>query len=116
MEAADLVATAAKVRGGNVVLELLDGSSHTFPVYYYPRLAGATPKQLSAVRLRVGGRALRWEALDEDIWVSDAILGRYPSAAFTTTSCDQRATRGDRSKFEAAIAKVPTAPPQRGDE
>lgn len=80
-EAADIVATSAKVRSGKVVLELLDGSTHAFPVYFFPRLAQATPKQLADVRLRVGGRALRWEALDEDIWVTDAVLGRYPSGS-----------------------------------
>jgi len=81
MENAELVATAAKVRDGDVVLELLDGSTHTFPVYFYPRQASATPEQLADVQLRVGGRALRWESVDEDIWVTDAVLGRYPSAS-----------------------------------
>lgn len=86
MEIAELVATAVKVRDGDVVLELLDGSTHTFPVYFYPRLATATPDQLADVRLRVGGRALRWESLDEDIWVTDAVLGRYPSSAVALAS------------------------------
>ena len=27
---------------------------------------------------RVQGRALRWEALDEDIWVGDVLAGRFP--------------------------------------
>jgi hypothetical protein len=86
METAELVATAAKVRDGDVVLELLDGSTHTFPVYFYPRLASATPEQLADVQLRVGGRALRWESVDEDIWVTDAVLGRYPSASVALAS------------------------------
>ena len=86
MENAELVATAVKVRDGDVFLELLDGSTHTFPVYFYPRLATATPDQLADVRLRVGGRALRWESLDEDIWVTDAVLGRYPSSAVALAS------------------------------
>jgi hypothetical protein len=86
MENAELVATAAKVRDGDVVLELLDGSTHTFPVYFYPRLANATPEQLAAVQLRVGGRALRWESVDEDIWVTDAVLGRYPSGSVALAS------------------------------
>lgn len=84
--ATDMLATSVKVRGGNVILELLDGSSHAFPIYYYPRLAQATSRQLSGVRLRVGGRALRWEALNEDIWVSDAVLGRYPSEVVALAS------------------------------
>ena len=76
----DIVATAAAIRKGQVVLSLLDGSTHSFPTHYYPRLALATAKQLSAIQLRVGGRALRWENLDEDIWIADALLGRYPAS------------------------------------
>jgi len=86
MENAELVATAVRVRDGDVVLELLDGSTHTFPVYFYPRLAGAAPEQLADVQLRVGGRALRWESVDEDIWVTDAVLGRYPSGSVALAS------------------------------
>ena len=40
---------------------------------------------LEKVSLRVQGRALRWEELDEDIWVDDAVQGRFPypdTAAF----------------------------------
>jgi len=80
MNEPDFVATSVKVRAGQVVLTLLDGSTHSFPVYFYPRLTSATASQLAAVKLRVGGRALRWEDLDEDIWVADAIMGRYPAA------------------------------------
>jgi hypothetical protein len=36
--------------------------------------------------LRVGGRALRWEGLDEDIWVTDAVLGRYPNGSIALAS------------------------------
>lgn len=76
----DFVATSVKVRAGQVVLTLLDGSTHSFPVHFYPRLTSASSSQLASVNLRVGGRALRWEDLDEDIWVADAIMGRYPGA------------------------------------
>jgi len=86
MENAELVATAVKVRDGDVVLQLLDGSTHTFPVYFYPRLACAAPEQLADVQLRLGGRALRWESVDEDIWVTDAVLGRYPSGSVALAS------------------------------
>ena len=76
----DIIATGATVRNGQVVLTLLDGSTHSFPAHYYPRLASASAKQLSTVKMRVGGRALRWEDLDEDIWIADAVLGRYPAS------------------------------------
>ena len=76
----DIIATSVTVRDRRVCLELADGSTHAFPVLYYPRLAQASPGQLSAVRLRVGGRALRWDGLDEDIWIADAICQNYPKA------------------------------------
>jgi len=85
MKTTDFIATEAEVRDGQVVLHLLDGSTHSFPAHFYPRLASCSPAQLSKVVLRVGGRALRWEALDEDIWIEDAVLGRYPVPLAPTT-------------------------------
>lgn len=76
-----MIAVEACVRDGQVWLRLLDGATHTFPVHYYPRLAAAAAGPLAAVKLRVGGRALRWEEIDEDIWVYDAVTGRYPVVA-----------------------------------
>lgn len=74
----DIIATAAYVKDQIVCLDLADGSTHTFPALYYPRLATARPEQLQQVTLRVGGRALRWEELDEDIWIADAVCQNYP--------------------------------------
>jgi len=74
----DFIATAVSFKNGMVQLDLADGSAHAFPVQYYPRLCNASTSELSQVKLRVGGRALRWEALDEDIWVGDAVCQKYP--------------------------------------
>jgi hypothetical protein len=35
------------------------------------------------VSLRLHGRALRWESLDEDILVEDAVAGRFPRPSQT---------------------------------
>ena len=78
MDKHEIIAVEASVNDGQVCLKLLDGSTHTFPVYFYPRLAGAAHEKQAAVKLRVGGRALRWEELDEDICIADAVLGFYP--------------------------------------
>jgi hypothetical protein len=78
--AAEFIATTVSITGGMVELQLIDGSRHAFPVHYYPRLCSADPRQLLNVQLRVGGRALRWDDLDEDIWIGDAILQKYPSS------------------------------------
>lgn len=72
------IATSVAVEGRIVKLTLLDGSTHSFPASYYPLLAVAPDPELENVSLRVGGRALRWESLDEDIWIQDAILQQYP--------------------------------------
>ncbi len=74
----DFIATSISIADRMIHLNLLDGSAHTFPVSYYPILAAASDEELQNVVLRVGGRALRWESLDEDIWIRDAILQRYP--------------------------------------
>lgn len=74
----DILATAVEIKEGMVHLHLSDGSIHAFPVHYYPRLRHATEGDLKAVQLRVGGRALRWDRLDEDIWVADAVCQKYP--------------------------------------
>lgn len=85
----DMIATAVSVVASTVRLELADGSTHSFPVLYYPRLAQASPEQLSQVALRVGGRALRWESLDEDIWVADAVCQNYPKSQMTAVAESQ---------------------------
>jgi len=76
----DIIATSVVVKDRMVHLSLLDGSTHAFPVSYYPLLAGASDADLETVHLRVGGRALRWETLDEDIWIQDAVLQNYPGS------------------------------------
>jgi hypothetical protein len=61
-----------------VHVELADERTISFPVSKFPRLATATPEMLKQVVLRVQGRSLRWEALDEDIWIGDVLAGRFP--------------------------------------
>jgi hypothetical protein len=61
-----------------VYVELVDERTISFPAAKFPRLAVATPEMLKEVGLRVQGRALRWEALDEDIWIGDVLAGRFP--------------------------------------
>jgi len=72
------VASRCWVEGRRVWLELADQRVVSFPACKYPLLANASDAELTAVQLRVGGRALRWEGLDEDIWIEDAVRGRFP--------------------------------------
>jgi hypothetical protein len=74
-----IIARKVAVKDRIVHLWLADGSTHSFPVAYYPLLASASDAALKKVKLRAGGKALRWENLDEDIWIGHAVMGRYPS-------------------------------------
>jgi uncharacterized protein DUF2442 len=64
--------------GQRVYIDLVDERTISFPASKFPRLAKATPEALNQVSLRVQGRALHWETLDEDIWVGDVVAGRFP--------------------------------------
>lgn len=66
------------VEGRRIWLELSDQRLVSFPATKYPLLAGASQNLLESVKIRLQGLALRWEALDEDIWVDDAVHGRFP--------------------------------------
>jgi hypothetical protein len=66
------------VEARRICLELADGRHLSFPAAKYPQLASAPQDQLEKVKLRLHGLALRWEGLDEDIWVDDTVCGRFP--------------------------------------
>jgi hypothetical protein len=68
------------IEGRRIWLELDDQRIVSFPAAKYPLLVDAPQELLEKIRLRVQGRALRWEELDEDIWVDDAVQGRFPRA------------------------------------
>lgn len=71
-------AVRCSVKNRRVYIELADERTIGFPAAKLPRLAKASPEMLKQVSLRVQGKALRWEALDEDIWVGDVVAGRFP--------------------------------------
>lgn len=75
---AETAATRCWVENRRVCLELADGRLLSFPAAKYPLLAAAPQNLLEKVTLRLNGLALRWEELDEDIWVDDAVCGRFP--------------------------------------
>ena len=75
---AETTATRCRVEGRRVCLELADGRFVSFPASKYPLLVNAPQNLFEKVKLRLNGLALRWEELDEDIWVDDAVCGRFP--------------------------------------
>lgn len=77
----EFVATRVWVANRTVFMELTDGRQIGFPAARFNRLAQATDEQqLAEFTLRLGGSAMRWETLEEDIAVTDAALGRFQAA------------------------------------
>ncbi|MBI2946961.1 MAG: DUF2442 domain-containing protein [Verrucomicrobia bacterium] len=85
-ETSPAVALRCWVEGRRIWLELADQRLVSFPATKYPLLADAPQAQLEKIKLRLQGLALRWEELDEDIWVDDAVHGRFPRAKSTAVS------------------------------
>jgi hypothetical protein len=52
-----------------VFVELTDQRNVGFPANRFRRLRDASEPELAEARLEVGGAALRWESLDEDLTV-----------------------------------------------
>jgi hypothetical protein len=76
----ETIALRLWIEGRRVRLELADGREVSFPAARYPLLANAPQNLLEKGKLRLNGLAIRWEELDEDIWVDDAVSGRFPRA------------------------------------
>ncbi len=60
-----------------IYVELTDQRVIGFPANRFRRLRDASVEVLADVRLEVGGTALRWETLDEDITVAGIVAGRF---------------------------------------
>ena len=73
----EAVATRAWIEGRMVYVELTDQRVVGFPAHRFRRLKEAREAELAEVRLEVGGTALRWESLDEDITVEGVLAGRF---------------------------------------
>lgn len=63
-----------------IYVELTDQRVFGFPANRFRRLKEASEAELAEVRLEVGGTALRWESLDEDISVDGVVAGRFQLA------------------------------------
>ncbi len=73
----EVPALRAWVEGRMVFLELSDERVLGFPADRFKILRLATEHQLQEVELRLDGRALRWETLDEDLTVQGILEGRF---------------------------------------
>lgn len=73
----EVLALRAWVEGRKVFLELHDGRIFGFPASRFRRLRDASDADLQKVRIELGGAALRWEAIDEDLTVRGVVAGRF---------------------------------------
>jgi hypothetical protein len=73
----DYTATKAWTEKRTVFFELIDGRTIGFPADRFKILKAASDSELEKVELRLQGRALRWEDLDEDLTVFGIMEGRF---------------------------------------
>jgi hypothetical protein len=66
-------ATRVHFDSDSMWVNLSDGRTIGVPLAWFPRLLRATVEQCEQVR--IGGRGLHWEALDEDISIADLLAG-----------------------------------------
>jgi len=78
MEETEIIARRCVVKKREIYLHLNDGRVLHFSAGQFPLLADAPPRLLAKVKLAIGGRALRWEELDEDIQVASVVNGKFP--------------------------------------
>ena len=71
------VAVRVWVEKRMVYLELVDGRVFGFPADRFRILSASSDEDLQGVALELGGYALRWEKLDEDITVPGVVAGRF---------------------------------------
>jgi hypothetical protein len=71
------IAIKAWAKGRTIFVELTDGRIIGFPADRFKILKNATNKQLTEVKIRLNGFALRWEILDEDITVHGIVAGNF---------------------------------------
>ncbi len=73
----EVLALRAWIEGRSVFLELHDGRIFGFPAERFRRLKAASDEQLRKVSIELGGAALRWEEIDEDLTVRGVVAGRF---------------------------------------
>jgi hypothetical protein len=73
----EAIAIKAWAEKRTIYLELTDGRIFGFPADRFRILSQASENQLKDVQIEVGGHALRWEELDEDLTVSGVVAGQF---------------------------------------
>jgi hypothetical protein len=70
---------SAHCTDASLVVELADGAIVVTPLWWYPPLLAATPKQRNQIELSPYG--VHWPEIDEDLSIEGMLKGRrYPNA------------------------------------
>ncbi len=76
IETPNALATKVTVNAAEISVDLLDGRTIIAPLGWFPRLAHGTTKERNHWRLIGKGVGIHWPDLDEDISVSNLLLGQ----------------------------------------
>lgn len=87
-----------------VVVELTNGCSFIFPVDKAQGLAGASNKDLAAVKILGKGIGLHWEKLDADISIASLVVGIFGSQAWMRELARRGGAASTPAKTAAARA------------
>ncbi len=63
-----------------MVVSLVDGRKIIVPLVWFPRLQGATEKQLENFEILADGEGIHWPELDEDLSVAGLLRGTHEDA------------------------------------
>ena len=73
--AADLRVKTVSLDADRLSVELMDGRAISVPLVWYPRLANATPEQLTHWEIAGGGYGVHWPDIDEDLSTEGMLRG-----------------------------------------
>jgi len=59
----------------DLIVALVDGRTIATPLLWFPRLANATPDQLTRFEILGDGEGIHWPELDEDLSVAGLLSG-----------------------------------------
>jgi hypothetical protein len=90
---------------GRIIVELTNGCLFGFVPTERELLTTATPEQLAAVEVDLGGEGLRWEEIDADISLPGVIAQRLNLAAWAPKFMGQRTSAAKSAAARANGAK-----------
>ncbi|HEX8454605.1 MAG TPA: DUF2442 domain-containing protein [Longimicrobium sp.] len=90
---------------GRIVVELTNGCLFGFVPTERELLTTATPEQLAAVEVDLGGEGLHWEEIDADLSVPGTIAHRLNLAAWAPKFMGQRTSEAKSAAARANGAK-----------